>query len=72
MDDLIRRIGKSKGYDDKLCNTLEKIIPAMIMHYGEEYRDLIFKVLEETTITMCKPSENVYDTLKVPQRRWFI
>lgn len=63
MNELIREIGKSKGYDDKLCNTLEKIIPAMIMHYGEEYRDLIFKVLEETTITMCKPSENVYDTL---------
>lgn len=63
MNELIREIGKSKGYDDKLCNTLEKIIPAMIMHYGEEYRDLIFKVLEEVTITMCKPSENVYEVL---------
>ncbi len=63
MDDLIRRIGKSKGYDDKLCNTLEKIIPAAIMYYGEEYRDLILKVLEETTIYICKSNENVYDIL---------
>ena len=63
MNELIREIGKSKGYDDKLCNTLEKIIPAMIMHYGEEYRDLIFKVLEETTITICKSNENVYEVL---------
>ena len=59
MDDLIRRIGKSKGYDDKLCNTLEKIIPAAIMYYGEEYRDLILKVLEEATIYICKSNENV-------------
>lgn len=63
MNELIREIGKSKGYDDKLCNTLEKIIPAMIMHYGEEYRDLILKVLEETTIYICKSNENVYDIL---------
>lgn len=63
MENIVRQIAQSKGYDDKLCNTLEKIISAAIMYYGEEYKDLILEVLSQTTITMCNSNENVYDVL---------
>lgn len=64
MVDYINEIGIKKGYSKSVCQALEKIVPACIMWLGEEYKDLILEVVENTTIYTCSERENIYDALK--------
>ena len=51
-------------YNDDLLNVLRKIIPALILYYGEDKKELILSAIEDTEIHIQSENEDMYNYLK--------
>ncbi|HHW69528.1 MAG TPA: hypothetical protein GX747_04245 [Tenericutes bacterium] len=63
LDKLMTDIKEKYNYDDNFVSLLRKIIVGMILHYGEDKKDIIFDALLNTPIIKCKSGETIYDVL---------
>lgn len=63
MKSFINKIKDKYNYSDELCSYLVELIPSLIIHYGEEYKEVILKALSNCEIHVQKKDEDMGEYL---------
>ena len=58
MSDYLLKLKNKFGYSDELLDLLSKLIPNLIIYYGEDYRDIIFNCLLDCEIHIQDKDED--------------
>ena len=63
MENYLQNLKQKYNYDNKLIETLRKIIPAFIEYYGPEYEQIILDAIESCNIHIQGEKENYKEYL---------
>lgn len=58
MSEYVEQLKAKFGYTEELLNFLEKLIPSLIIYYGDEYKELIFTSLFNCEIHLQNKNED--------------
>lgn len=59
LDLFLLKLKSKFNYENKVITALEKIIPKIILYYGEKYEELLEKSLLDCTIINCNSKETI-------------
>lgn len=64
MKEYLTKLQEKYGYNEELTETLGKIIPAFIAHFGQEYEQLVLDAIESCEIHIKAKNEDTTEYLK--------